>query len=85
MDSAVQSTNLDFGPMHLAFDSVPVNTSRFLTIVRTILDRIWRAELTLPSGVEEDGVRADIVATHRRVGALGGDVNRLRGRLLARQ
>jgi len=85
MDSAVQSTNLDFGPMHLAFYSVPVNTSWFLTIVRTILDRIWRAKLTLPSRVEEEGVRADIVATHRCVATLGGDVNRLRGRLLARQ
>jgi len=86
MDSAVlQSTNLDFGPMHLAFYSVPVNTSRFLTIVRTILDRIWRAELTLPSRLEEEGVRADIVATDRRVATLGADVNRLRGRLLARQ
>jgi len=85
MDSAVQSTNLDFGPMHLAFDSVPVNTSHFLTIVRTILDRIWRAELTLPSRLEEEGVRADIVAPHRRVVTLGGDVDRLRGRLLARQ
>jgi len=84
MDSAVQSMNLGFGPTHLASYSVPVNISRFLTVIRTILDRIWCTELSLPSRLEEEAIRADIVARDRRVVALGGNITRLRDRLLAR-
>ena len=62
-----------------------MNTSRFLTIIGTILDRIWRTERSLPSRVEEERIRAELIARDRRVATLGGDVTRLRGRLLARQ
>ena len=85
MDSAVQSTNLGFDPMHLAFSSVSVNTSHFLTVIGTILGRIRRAELSLSSRLEEEGIRADLVARDRRVATLGGNVTRLCGHLLARQ
>jgi len=82
MDCVGQSTNLSFGPMHLASSSVPANTNRFLTIVGTIFDRIWRTGLGFPSIFEEG---AAFIARGRRVVAVRGDIARLRGHLLARQ
>ena len=85
MDSAEQNRNLVFGPMYLAFSSVPVNGNRFLTIIGTVLDGVRGTELCLLLGLEEEGVRVDLVARDRGVATVRGDKAGLRGRLLARQ
>jgi len=82
MDCAEQSSNLGFGPT-LSLPSPHCNANNFLTIVRAILRRTRRTELRFPPRVEEERVRAEVVARDR--GTVGGDITRMRGRLLARQ
>lgn len=85
MDCAEQSMNLSFGPACLVFYSVPLRVNRVLTIIGAIFDRVRRTELSVPSRLVEEGIRADVVARDRGVVAVRSDIARLRGRLLARQ
>ena len=83
MDCAEQSRNLVWVPtLSLLF---PYCIARNLTIVGTILERTRRTELSFPPRVEEDGVRAEVIARDRGVVAVRGDITRVRGRLVARQ
>ena len=61
------------------------NANHVLTIVGAIFGRTRRAELSFPPRIEEERVRAEVVARDRGVAAVRGDIARVRGRLLARQ
>ena len=84
MDCVGQNTNLVLGPA-LSLRFPHCNPNHFLTVVGTILERTRRTELSFPPRVEEEGVRAEVIARDRGVTAVRGDVARVRGRLVARQ
>ena len=85
MDCAGQSRNLGFDPTTLSLLVRPYNTNRVLTVVGTILDRARRTELSLRARLEEERVRAALVARDRRVATVRGDITGMCGCLLARQ
>ena len=84
MDCVGQSTNLVLGPA-LSPVFPHCNPNHLLTIVGTILKRTRRTELSFPPRIEEERVRTEVIARDRGVAAVGGDIARVRGRLVARQ